>query len=319
MAILKTGGPTRQMVDLQTGALALAERLPSLVLEARRIATTVMFGIHGRRRPGPGETFWQFRQLEAGDARHMIDWRRSASSDRLFVREKEWEAAHTAWLWADQSPSMVFQSALGKATKQDRALVLMLAIAELLVEGGERVGVLGLTSPSARRHPAEHIAERIFQEIRTDAPMASLPPEATLTRYSECILIGDFLEPIEDIAQRVGALAGQGVRGHLVQVLDPAEETLPYEGRVEFLDLEDGGALLAEWTEGIRGQYQERLEAHRAALRHLADRLQWSLLVHRTDHPPEQAMLALHQHISEGLGRTSSVDTPSLQAAEAQL
>lgn len=316
MGILRSGGPARQMVDLQTAALALADRLPALVLEARRVAMTIMFGIHGRRRAGSGETFWQFRQLETGDARQMIDWRRSASSDRLFVREREWEAAHTAWLWADQSPSMAFKSNLAKVTKQDRALVLMLAMAELLIAGGERVGVLGLTSPTAHRHPAERIAERIFEEIGTGHEMPSLPPKATLGRYSECILISDFLEPIEGIAEQIGHFASQGVRGHLVQVLDPAEETLPYDGRVEFLDLEDGDVMLSEWTEGIRDQYRERLEAHRVGLRELADRLQWSLLLHRTDRPPEQAMLALHRHISEGMHHANTLARSARQAAE---
>lgn len=316
MAISKTGGSGRQTVVLQTEALGLADRLPALVLEARRVAMTVMFGIHGRRRAGPGETFWQFRQLEQGDARQLIDWRRSASSDRLFVREREWEAAHTAWLWADQSPSMAFKSELSKTTKQDRALVLMLAMAELLIEGGERVGVLGLTVPSARRHPAEHIAERMFERLAADGLMPSLPPDATLSRFSECILVSDFLEPIEVLAERIGKLAGQGVRGHLVQVLDPAEESLPYEGRVEFLDLEGGGSMLAEWTEGIREQYRERLEAHRAGLAALAQRLQWSLLLHRTDRPPEQAMLALHRHISEGMHHSKALERSQAQAAE---
>ena len=317
MAILRSGGPTRQMVDLQTGALALADRLPALVLEARRVAMTVMFGIHGRRRAGPGETFWQFRQLETGDARQMIDWRRSASSDRLFVREREWEAAHTAWLWADQSPSMVFKSELGKATKQDRALVLMLAIAELLIEGGERVGVLGLTQPSAQRHAAERIAERLFEELGTGAAMASLPPPATLSRFSECILIGDFLEPIEAIAERIGSLAGQGVRGHLVQVLDPAEETLPYNGRVEFLDLEDGAVMLAEWTEGIRDQYRAARGPSCGTAR---ARRSPAVVAPRPPHdrPPEQAMLALHRQISEGMHHSRSLQRSAAQAGEAQ-
>ncbi len=319
MALLKPGGPARQTVGLQTEALGLADRLPALVLEARRVAMTVMFGIHGRRRAGPGETFWQFRQLEAGDARQMIDWRRSASSDRLFVREREWEAAHTAWLWADQSPSMAFKSDLSTTTKQDRALVLMLAMAELLIGGGERVGVLGLTVPSAQRHPAERIAERLFERIAAEGTMPSLPPDVTLSRFSEVILVSDFLEPIEVLTERIGHLASQGVRGHLVQVLDPAEETLPYEGRVEFLDLEDGGSMLAEWTEGIRDQYRERLDAHRADLAQLAQRLQWSLLSHRTDRPPEQAMLALHRHISEGMHHSKALQRSEGQAAERTL
>src|SRR5690606_24941856 len=134
---------------LEREAHGLAEHLPDLLIEADRIAQTVAHGIHGRRRAGPGETFWQFRTYEPQDSAQLIDWRRSASSDHLYVREREWEAAHTLWLWPDLSPSMNFQSHLATTTKQDRAVVLMLALTELLVRGGERVGLLGITPPYA--------------------------------------------------------------------------------------------------------------------------------------------------------------------------
>ena len=65
-----------------------------------------------------------------------IDWRRSASSDHVYVREREWEAAHTLWLWPDLSESMDFKSPLSVTSKRDRAIVLTLALADLLVRGG---------------------------------------------------------------------------------------------------------------------------------------------------------------------------------------
>ena len=137
-------------------------------MEAERIAQTVAHGIHGRRRAGPGETFWQFRQFQSSERRALVDWRRSASSDHLYVREREWEAAHTVWLWPDISPSMDFRSHLSPMTKRDRALVLMLATAELLVRGGERVALLGQTQPTASRKAATRIAETIV--ANADAP-----------------------------------------------------------------------------------------------------------------------------------------------------
>ena len=102
--------------------------MPALLIEAQRVAHTVAHGTHGRRRAGPGETFWQFRLYDRNDPATGIDWRRSASSDRLFVREREWEAAHTAWLWVDLSPSMRFRSQLTKTSKESRAVVLALAM-----------------------------------------------------------------------------------------------------------------------------------------------------------------------------------------------
>ena len=103
---------TSDLWALEGEAHALAARLPELVLDALKVANTVAHGIHGRRRAGSGETFWQFRQFQGGDPATIIDWRRSASSDQLYVREREWEASHTFWLWPDISASMAFRSHL---------------------------------------------------------------------------------------------------------------------------------------------------------------------------------------------------------------
>ncbi|MEY3552117.1 MAG: hypothetical protein RL735_465, partial [Pseudomonadota bacterium] len=133
-------------------ALSLARRLPSLLVAAKEVAATVMHGVHGRRRAGTGETFWQFRPFVFGESSNRIDWRRSARDDRLYVREREWEAAHTVWIWCDRSPSMGYVSGLALQPKIDRGLVLGLALADLLVRGGERVGILGLTRAFAARN-----------------------------------------------------------------------------------------------------------------------------------------------------------------------
>src|SRR5918997_3574010 len=132
-------------------ALTLAQRMPRLVLEARRVAANLAHGIHGRRRAGTGETFWQFRPFVAGEAAQRIDWRRSGRDDRLYVREREWETAQTIWLWIDRSASMGFASDLAQAPKIERAVVLGFALADTFVEAGERVGMPGLIAPRATR------------------------------------------------------------------------------------------------------------------------------------------------------------------------
>ena len=118
-----------------------------------------MHGVHGRRRAGPGETFWQFRPFVSGEPANRIDWRRSARDAHAFVREREWEAAQTLWLWFDRSPSMDFRSDLAQSRKLDRAAVLTLALADLAVRGGERVGLLGLSRPLAARDVIDRFAE----------------------------------------------------------------------------------------------------------------------------------------------------------------
>jgi len=198
------------MRGLTADAQVLAARLPALRLEAKRIAQTVAFGVHGRRRAGPGDSFWQFRQYETNDSHTLIDWRRSANSNRLFVRQKEWEAAHTVWLWADLTPSMTFVSALSKTTKRDRALVLLFAAADLLVQGGERVGLVGLMAPTAARNTTERMAEALIADASQSSQSAHQLAGAKLSRQSDCILIGDFLDPVEGAATQFNHLAAQG-------------------------------------------------------------------------------------------------------------
>ena len=284
---------SRGLMSLERDAHQLADRLPDLLVDAKRIAQTVAHGIHGRRRAGSGETFWQFRQYQASDSAQLVDWRRSASSDHLYVREREWEAAHTMWIWPDLSPSMQFQSHLAKTPKSDRALLLALAAAELLVRGGERVALLGLTTPTASRKATTRMAEAIAANPGSDVLSESLPPRAKMARFSGVLLISDFLDPLPDLAARIEALAGNGVTGHIVQVLDPAEETLPYDGRTEFHASEGDERWVADRVESLRPQYQARLKAHRDGLSDIAKRLGWTFLVHHTDRSPAEPLLAL--------------------------
>src|ERR1700692_2062006 len=128
----------------------LAASMPRLILEARRVAATVIHGLHGRRRAGPGENFWQYRRFISGEPASRVEWRRSARDDHLYVRELEWEAAHTVWIWPDRSPSMNFASPLVRDSKLFRALVIAMALAAVAVEGGEGGGIPGLTRAPGR-------------------------------------------------------------------------------------------------------------------------------------------------------------------------
>ncbi len=302
---------------LEAHAHDVASRLPDLMIEAKRIAATVAHGIHGRRRAGPGETFWQFRQYEPNDSTTQIDWRRTASSTHVFVREREWEAAHTFSLWADLSPSMTFQSRLANISKRERAIVLILATAEILVRGGERIALLGLTRPTASRKATTRLAEHIAAHANHEFLADGLPPKMQLPSYSGAILFSDFLDPIDEISERIHTLASENTSGHLVQILDPAEETLPYEGRVEFVEPESDDRWLADRAESLRTDYVTRLNNHRANLREITDRLGWSFMTHHTDRPATEPLLGLIMHLQGTPGfatqqfRTNEANAPA--------
>ncbi|HUI22604.1 MAG TPA: DUF58 domain-containing protein [Methylocella sp.] len=278
----------------QNHALELARRFPGLCASAKEAAASVMHGVHGRRRAGTGETFWQFRPFVAGEAANRIDWRRSAKDERLYVREREWEAAHTVYVWIDRSISMWFASSLALQPKIDRALVLGFAAADLLVRGGERVGLLGLTPAFAVRHVVERFAEVLLaQEAVASYVPEELPARIGLPRGAQAILISDFLTDSALISSTIEGLSIRGARGHLVMIADPVEETFPFTGNTEFIDVDSEARLRVGQAETFRQDYIRRLALHRDAIAISARARDWSLMVHRTDRPATEALLAL--------------------------
>ena len=243
---------------------SLAASLPRLVLEARRVAANVIHGLHGRRRAGSGENFWQYRRFVSGEPSQRVDWRRSARDDHLYVREQEWEAAHTVWIWADRSPSMAFASRDARDSKLERGLIVAFALAELLVAGGERVGIPGLMTPTASLNVIDKMAEAILHDETT---RASLPPSFVPSSLAEVVVLSDFWSPIAEITTMLAGLSSSGAHGTLIQVVDPAEETFPYSGRVEFVEPEAGSVITAGRAESWASDYVARVALHREQIR----------------------------------------------------
>jgi uncharacterized protein (DUF58 family) len=280
-------------------AEALADRLPPLLVAAERVAATVAQGVHGRRRIGQGDSFWQFRPFLAGDAASRIDWRQSARSDRAYIRETEWEAAQTVVLWRDGAPGMQWQSRLAGTSKRERAGLLVLALAALLLRGGERVSLLAPTSRTASGRAG---LERLAAELERLPEGDGLPPDVQLPRHARVVLVGDLLGPLAGIQAAVGRLAAVPVTGHLVQVLDPAEALLPYSGRVRFEGMRHDLHTLIPRVEGIRDAYARRLAAQQAGLAAICAAAGFGFSIHRTDNPPEAALLALYTALAPQAG-----------------
>lgn len=276
---------------------SLAATLPRLILEARRVAATVIHGLHGRRRSGPGENFWQYRRFVSGEPAGRVDWRRSARDDHLYVREQEWEAAHTVWIWPDRSPSMAFASPQAKDTKLERTLIVSFALAEVLVEGGERVGIPGLMRPTSARNVIDKMAQVI---VHDSSARASLPPAFSPSPLAEIVVLSDLWSPIGDVHRTIAQLSATGAHGHVVQVVDPVEETFPYSGRIEFVEPEGGESITAGRAETWRADYTLKVEKHRADIRRETDRLGWTFGIHRTDRPASELLLALHSRMGAG-------------------
>jgi uncharacterized protein (DUF58 family) len=274
-----------------------AARLPDLRAQALRIAATVAPGSHGRRRAGTGDAFWQFRPYRTGDPSRSIDWRRSAQSDRHFVREREWQAAESFWLWLDTSHSMHFRGAANRPQKLERAAVLLLAIASLLLRSGERIGFL--SADSARIIGTGHRAfDRLCDCLYNHQSDASVPYPTELPRHSTVLVFGDTWAPLNAWNDRLVQLSHPGVRGHIVQVIDPNEAHLALRGRVRVEGLEGEAPFLLRRAEDLASAYAARFTSHCKGLDAICQRLGWHFSQHLTGHSPLLQLLTLYQAIS---------------------
>jgi uncharacterized protein (DUF58 family) len=286
-------------LELQARAEALGQTLPPLLAEAEMLAATVMLGEHGRRRAGQGDEFWQYRPAHAGDPAREIDWRRSARSDAHFVREREWQAAQSVTLWVDPSRSMDFSGSRDRAPKADRARLIALAVAVLLLRGGERVGLADLSMPPRPgRQQLLRLADRLTGEAAAED--YGIPTAAGMVSHGRALFLSDFLGPLEPLERALTEAADRGLRGALIQVLDPAEEEFPFLGRTIFESM--GGGLRHETQQAgdLRTRYLARLAERKDRLGALARAVGWHFTTHHTGHKAQAALLWAYRALQGG-------------------
>lgn len=279
--------------SLRQRAEGLAGTLPPLLADAEHLASTVLLGEHGRRRAGTGNEFWQYRPAMPGDAARTVDWRRSARSDQHFIREKEWQAAQSVLLWVDDAQSMRFTGDRNRPEKADRARLLAMALAVLLIRSGERVGLTGLLAP-----PRSGMLQllRLAGALAADGDADYGTPDARgMLAQSRALFISDYLGDMGPVEAALTEAADRGVRGAICQVLDPQEEEFPFDGRTIFESM--SGALRHETLRAgdLRARYLDRLAARKDRLAHLARATGWQYLCHHTGEGAQSALLWLYR------------------------
>ncbi len=287
-----------QPLILRERAETEAARLPALLARAEHLAGTVLLGEHGRRRAGLGDDFWQYRPAQQGDSRRLIDHRRSAMGDVQFVREREWQIAQSVMLWVDQGASMRFASDKNLTEKAERARILALATAILLIRGGERVGLTGTTLPPRRGNNQIYRLAEAFSVDDTEDYAA--PEHRAMIPHARALFISDFMGDMADVKLALTKAADRGVRGVLLQVLDPSEEAFPFQGRTIFESV--GGTLSHETLKAndLRDRYLDRLAARKAELAQLTQATGWQLGLHHTNDSAQSALLWLYRALDGG-------------------
>ena len=279
---------------LRSRSEAVAASLPPLMADAQHLAATVLLGVHGRKRAGTGDEFWQYRPAEQGDSYRSIDWRRSARSDGHFLRQTEWQAAQSVMIGVDDAASMTYSGSKARPSKLRRAQTLAMALAVIAVRGGERVGLTHLAEPP-RGGQAQlmRLAAALMDGV--DRPEYGAPKPQVMPAGARVVFFSDFLGDPTAIETVLGRATDRGVKGALVQILDPDEEAFPFDGRTVFESM--SGAIRFETlkAKSLREEYLSRLAARKDALRDMTRRTGWTFHVHHTDTPAEPALLWLYQ------------------------
>ncbi|MFS4581424.1 DUF58 domain-containing protein [Phaeobacter sp. C3_T13_0] len=288
----------RPAADLRHRAESAASRFPPLLVQAQQLAGSVLLGEHGRRRAGMGDDFWQYRPVQVGDSRRMIDHRRSAKGDQQFVREREWQIAQTVHLWVDQGASMRFASSNALPPKVERARLLGLAASVMMLRAGERVGLTGGRLPP-RRGNAQIL--RLADYLSVDDDGDYTPPEdRAMLPHAKVLFLSDFLGPFAPLEQALAKAADRGVHGVLMQVLDPAEEQFPFDGRTIFESVSGGLRHETLKAGALRKRYLDRLAKRRDALDKLCRAAGWRLGTHHTADSAQTALMWLFHAMERG-------------------
>ncbi|ETD83496.1 DUF58 domain-containing protein [Rhodobacter capsulatus] len=289
--------------DLRRAAEAEAAALPALLIAAEHLANTVQMGGHGRRRAGAGEEFWQYRPAHSGDEARFVDWRRSARSDAQFVRDREAQLAQSLCLWVDPAASMRFSGAetgrKARPEKQTRARLLALALAISALRAGERVG---LASPLAPPRPGRAQLLTLAQALLAESSAQDhvVPDLSAVAPQARLVLLSDFFADPAALEAALAGAAGRGVTGVLLQVLDPAEEDFPYDGRTVFTSMAGGLRFETREAGDLRARYRARLAERRDRIARIAERAGFAFSSHHTGAPAQAALLWLHGALAGG-------------------
>jgi uncharacterized protein (DUF58 family) len=283
--------------QLRRDAESIAAGFPALLAAADQLAATISLGAHGRRRAGPGDEFWQYRTAAAGDPLQAIDWRRSARADSHYVRQMEWQNLQAVHLWVDRSASMQYRSDADLPQKGERARVLGLAAAILLAKAGESVGLI--QDPQPPKHGRGQVTKMAMRLAGVgEAADYGMPPAKAMAKGNRALFISDFLGDWDQLVAAMGRAADQRVQGCLVQVLDPAEESFPFDGRTIFESMTGAISFETRRARALRDEYLDRLAARKDQLEALARRTGWMYLYHHTDESAQMALMWIHNALA---------------------
>lgn len=251
-------------------------------------------GIHSLKKAGGGEQFWQYKDYEPEDERRAIDWRQSARTDSVLVRQKEKQSIQDVRIWCANSPRMNFSSQDKILSKKEAAQTLALSLALLSIKEHNNTGFIGAPFPPGR-HEKTLGPFSDFLQTGNAVDFQDLPKQK-IKSQSLVFLISDFLEDPGDIENIIVQLSSLSISLFLIQVLDRAELELPYHGNILFDDMASGTYKMEDVDE-IRSAYIEKITQHNQNLENLCQKQGAAYIFHQTDQKISETLFSIQSFI----------------------
>lgn len=280
---------TKVRDDELPGLLANVEPLAArkFVIAIRRLADDLTYGLDGSRFLGAGIEYVQSRPYLPGDAIKSIDWRVTARSGKVHVKEYEAPRRIPAWFLIDTSASMVVSSIA--VSKYELALQTAGGLAFACLDRTSPVGVVGAGARDLRVRPSLAKMEVLHWLLRLrrhafDEPtmlvrrLAELRPR--LTSRSLLIVLSDLHE---EGAVHAIALMAQRHEVAVLQFQDPAEVTLRGSGFLRAQEAESGRRYVTHGRRRPLEQGRIEAELRKGGVEHLLIRTDQPF-VHRLRH-----------------------------------
>jgi uncharacterized protein (DUF58 family) len=263
-----------------------SDEVEAILLEARRLSRSLRMGEHGRRTAGAGSDFWQFRKFENGlDSPRLINWKQSAKSDGLFVRETEWSAPQTLSIMVDWSADNFIDHPKSKAYLN---ALIALTLGYLYSDASEKVRIdcsefLQMDRPKAQAEIAETLMHPNNQAWQ-------VPTADDIPQNSKALLVSSFFNDVERLSEDIAEYAERGVTGCLLQVLTKDEITFPFSGRVKFANASGSTVFQSDQARALRVEYLEKLQQQNQQLQSIAAACDWTVLSVSIEQDPREIL-----------------------------
>ncbi|MEM6980733.1 MAG: DUF58 domain-containing protein [Planctomycetota bacterium] len=243
------------------------------MIAIKRLADSLSYGTDRSPFLGSGLEFAQSRPYHAGDPIKLIDWRVTARTGKLFVKEYETPKRMPAYLLVDTSASMVISS--HRHSKYEIAVQIAGALALACLDRISPVGVLGVGSEALHVPPSlsKDTVMQWLHQLRCyredEATMlgnrlTQLGP--SLTNRVLLIVISDMHDPA---ALPVLKRLGQQHDCCAIQLRDPAERGLAGTGFYRAREAETGARFVGRGRSPLADESLVRSSLRRAGVDHL--------------------------------------------------